>query len=94
MQAGGLRGENATKQIVRYVGKYLYFLNHSQVDESALLEPVPVQGYLEGVQSNGVGSCVILHRILAHKAAINFMRMTVSIFVLLFLLCMAFSTNR
>lgn len=30
---------------------------------------------------SGVGSCGILPRILAHKAAINFMRMTVSIYL-------------
>ena len=67
-------------QICRYVGKYLHFLNASAVEESALLDTGPVQTYLESVQAVGIGSCGILHRILAHKAAVQFMRMTVSTF--------------
>lgn len=76
-RAGGYRGDHATQQMVRYVGKYLHFLNSSAVEESTLLDPSPVQEYFGAVQASG-----ILHRILAHKAAVNFMRMMVSTFAL------------
>lgn len=79
-RAGGHRGDKASKQILRYVGKYLHFLNKETVDESALLDTTHVQAYLGAVQKCGIGSSGILHRILAHKAAIHFMRMTVSPF--------------
>ena len=42
-RAGVHRGEKAAKQIARYVGKYLYFLNPSLVEEEALLDRGPVQ---------------------------------------------------
>ena len=77
-RAGGKRGDHATTQIVRYVGKYLHFLNSSAVEETALLDPSPVLEYLGAIHASGIGSCGILHLILAHKAAVNFMRMTVS----------------
>lgn len=86
-RAGGLRGEQATKQICRYVGKYLHFLNPSKVEESTLLDPTPVQGYLSAVQVSGIGSSGALYRILAHKAAVNFMRLTVRTFAFVSRVC-------
>lgn len=76
---------------MRYVGKYLYYLNTSAVEEGKLLEPTPVQDYLSVVQERGVGSCGVLHRILANKAAVRFMRMTVSTFA--FVLKLQFYTT-
>jgi hypothetical protein len=67
--------------MTRYVGKYLYWLNPRRVEEGALLDPSHVVPYLESVQQGGIGSCGVLHRLLAHKAVIQCMRMTVSTFV-------------
>ena len=79
-RAGGFRGNKPSKQICRYVGKYLYFLNPSKVEENALLDPTPVEGYLAEVEGSGVGCSGVLHRLLSHKAAVNFMRLTVRSF--------------
>ena len=70
---GDTRGEHSAKQITRYVGKYLHSLNTHRVVEGYLLELAPVVPYLEQVQRTGIGSSGILHRILAHKAAVNYM---------------------
>lgn len=77
-RAGGNRGEKPAREITRYVGKYLYWLNNEDVKESALLEPAVVLPYLERMQRKGIGSSGILYRILSHKAAVHFMRLAVS----------------
>lgn len=77
-RAGGQRGEHSATQITRYVGKYLHSLNTDTVVEGYLLEPAPILPYLEEVQKGGIGSSGILHRILAHKAAVKYMRLGVS----------------
>ena len=77
-RAGGNRGEHSATQIMRYVGKYLYSLNSSKPVERSLLETKPVVPYLEAVQGAGIGSSGVLHRILAHKAAVQYMRLGVS----------------
>ena len=77
-RAGGQRGENSAAQITRYVGKYLHYLNAHRVVEGELLEPAHVEPYLEEVQKAGIRSSGILHRILAHKAAVQYMRLGVS----------------
>ena len=77
-RAGGNRGEHPARQITRYVGKYLYALNAVTVEENGLLQTEPVVPYLERVQAAGIRSSGILHRILAQKAAVNYMRLGVS----------------
>ena len=42
------------------------------MDADGLLKTIPVLPYLEGVEEAGVGSSDVLHRILAHKAAVHF----------------------
>ena len=42
------------------------------MDADDLLKTIPVLPYLEGVQEAGVGSSGVLHRIIAHKAAVHF----------------------
>ena len=42
------------------------------MDADDLLNTIPVLPYLEGVEEAGVGSSGVLHRILAHKAAVHF----------------------
>ena len=42
------------------------------MEADGLLNTVPVLPYLEGVEEAGVGSSGVLHRILAHKAAVHF----------------------
>ena len=42
------------------------------MDADDLLKTIPVLPYLEGVEEAGVGSSGVLHRILAHKAAVHF----------------------
>ena len=77
-RAGGSRGEHSATQISRYVGKYLYSLNAHTPVEGDLLKIPPVLPYLDTVQAAGIGSSGILHRILAHKAAVQYMRLEVS----------------
>ena len=77
-RAGGNRGEHSAKQIERYVAKYLYALDALRVEERGLLRTEPVIPYLERIQRTGIGSSGVLHRILAHKAAVNYMRLGVS----------------
>ena len=76
--AGGNRGEHSARQITRYVGKYLFHLNPDLVEEGGLLDTDSVSPYLDQTQRAGIGSSGILHRILAHQAAVNFMRLGVS----------------
>lgn len=66
------------KQITRYVGKLLYHIDPHRVVQSSLLNPAHVLPYLNGVERAGIGSSGILHRILAHKAVVYFMRLSVS----------------
>ena len=61
-------------QLARDVGKYLYFLDQSEVNEALLLDTHPVEGYLQSLSASGM----ILHRLLSQKAAIHFMKLTVS----------------
>ena len=42
------------------------------MDADDLLKTISVLPYLEGVQEAGVGSSGVLHRIIAHKAAVHF----------------------
>ena len=77
-RCGGKRGEQSVAQITRYVGKYLFHLNSHEVEEKQLLETTPVASYLDALTDVGIGSSSILHRILAHKAAVNYMRLRVS----------------
>ena len=70
---GKQRGEHAATQIARYVGKYLYSLNPNNLVEEDLLKTDPVVPYLEATHKAGIRSSGILHRILAHKAAIQYM---------------------
>ena len=44
------------------------------MDADDLLKTIPVLPYLEGVEEAGVGSSGVLHRILAHKAAVHFQK--------------------
>ena len=74
-RAGGCRGEKSASQIVRYIGKYLFFLDSATIDEGRLLETRTLLPYLETCKQVGIG---ILHRILAHKLAINYMQVEVS----------------
>ena len=76
--AGGNRGKHSASQITRYVGKYLHLLNAHTVEERALLHTSHVRPFLESVQKSGIGSSGILHRILAHKAAVQYMCLGVS----------------
>ena len=76
--AGGSRNYAPALQLTRAVGKYLHALNPEAVDESRLLEVDPIQGYLTNLTAAGIGASGVLSRILAHKAAIHFMCLTVS----------------
>ena len=62
----------------RAVGKYLYWLNPKSVDETRLLEVEPVEKYIAELISSGMGPSGVLSRILAHKAALNFLRPPIS----------------
>lgn len=79
-RAGGKRGDHAATQMTRYIGKYQFSLNPNTVMEDKLLDTAPVVPYLDAVQKAGIGSSGILHRILSHKAAIQYMRLVVSLF--------------
>ena len=68
-RAGGNRGEHSARQITRYVGKDLFHLNPELLDTDSVSPQT---------QRAGIGSSGILHRILAHKAAVNFMCLGVS----------------
>jgi hypothetical protein len=59
------------------VGKYLHHLNAQAVEEEALLRTDTVVPYLESAQKAGIGSSGILHRILSHKAVVQYMRLGV-----------------
>ena len=78
--AGGNRSRQSASQITRYVAKYLHYLNPEHVDEGGLLLTGPVLPYLEGITKLGVQSSGVLHRILAHKAAVHYMKIDVSWF--------------
>ena len=54
--------------------------NPHMVEKEALLRIPPILPYIKSVQASGISSSGILHRILAHTAAVNFMQMTVSYF--------------
>ena len=77
-RAGGNRGEHSATQIARYIGKYLYAVNPDRVVEGQLLNTHHLLPYLNAVYDSGIGSSGVLHRILAHKAAIHYMRLSVS----------------
>ena len=77
-RSGGKGGEQSATQITRYVGKYLFHLNSSAVEEKQLLQTSPMPPYLDALSCLGIGSSGILHRILSHKAAVNFMHLGVS----------------
>ena len=81
-RAGGNRGKHAARQITCYIGKYLYWFNNKAVEERALLQTAPVVPYLEKMQEGGIGYSGILHRILAHKAALYYMKLVVSYLLL------------
>ena len=70
--AGGNRNSSTATQLTRDVGKYLHFLN---ANEQLLLDTCPVEGCLQSLSASGIGPSGIL---LSHKAAVNFMRLTVS----------------
>ena len=56
-------------------------LSHiDRVVQSSLLNPTHVLPHLDMVQKAGIGSSGVLHRILAHKAAVYFMQLSVSSF--------------
>ena len=76
--AGGSRNYAPALQLTRAVGKYLHALNPEAVDSSRLLEVDSIQGYLTNLTAAGIGASGVLSRILAHKAAIHFMCLTVS----------------
>lgn len=59
-------------------GNYLFHLNSHEAEEKRLLKTTPVASYLDALTDVGIGSSGILHRILAHKAAVNYMRLRVS----------------
>ena len=71
-------GRHSAKQIERYVAKYLYALDALRVEERGILRTEAVIPYLERIQGACIGSSGVLHRILAHKAAVNYMRLGVS----------------
>ena len=77
-RAGGNRGEHSATQITSYVGKYLYSLNPLMVEEARLLETSAVMPHLNTLSKAGISSSGILHCILAHLAAVNYMRLAVS----------------
>ena len=81
-RAGGNRRPSAAQQVARYIGKYLYYLDETKVDPKALLDPAPLEPYVEHVLAMGIHSPGILQRLLAHKYAVHFMRLTVSTFSL------------
>lgn len=81
-RAGGHRSPSSAQQLARYVGKYLFYLNEDKVDEMALLDPRPLEQYLDHVESMGIRSPGILQRLLSLKYVIHFMRLTVSTFAL------------
>ena len=76
--AGGNRGERSATQIARYVSKYLYYLNSTIVDEDRLLETQPILEYLKCCRQAGIMASGVLHRILAHKLAVQYMTVEVS----------------
>ena len=76
--AGGYRSSSTATQLARDVGKYLYFLDQSEVNEALLLDTHPVEGYLQSLSASGMGPSGSLHRLLSQKAAIHFMKLTVS----------------
>ena len=67
--AGGYRSSSTATQLARDVGKYLYFLDQSKVNEALLLDTHPVEGYLQSLSASGMGPSGILHRLLSQKAA-------------------------
>ena len=71
-RSGGNRGRDTARQMTRYVGKYLHYLNPDTVEEGRLLQTTPA------LAAAGIGSSGILHRILAHKAAVHYMRLGVN----------------
>ena len=81
-RAGGNRGEHSATQITRYVGKYLHYINDETPDERDLLKTEHVQSYLKSTERVGIGCGGILHRILAHKAAVQYLRLAVSYVIL------------
>ena len=89
--AGGHRSRSTATQLVRDVAKYLTVLNPNIVEEQRLLEVKPVQGYLDGLTTEGMGPSGILHRLLSHKAAVCFMKLTVNcVLCVVLLACIAF----
>ena len=63
--AGGYRSSSTATQLARDVGKYLYFLDQSEVNEALLLDTHPVEGYLQSLSASGMGPSGILHRLLS-----------------------------
>ena len=64
--------QNAVTQLTRCVGKYLFALNPEVVQEKHLLDVDPIDSYLEDLtRGSGSGTSGVLHRILAHKAAVR-----------------------
>ena len=77
-RSGGNRGRDTARQMTRYVGKYLHYINLDTVEEGRLLQTTPVLPHLDALAAAGIGSSGILHRILAHKAAVHYMRLGVN----------------
>ena len=62
-------------QLTRSVGKFLYSVNPTKVEETSLLRIDAIDPYLS---QEGMGASGVLHHILAHKAAVHFMALAVS----------------
>ena len=77
-RSGGNRGRDTARQMTRYVGKYLHYLNPDTVEEGRLLQTTPVITHLDALAAADIGSSGILHRILAHKVAVQYMRLGVN----------------
>ena len=77
-RAGRNRGQNSATQITRYVGKYMHYINNETLDERDLLKTEYVLPYLKITERAAIGCSGILHRILAHKAAVQYLRLAVS----------------
>ena len=75
--AGGGKNTRTTRQITKAVGKYLFFLNPTMIEEQELMLIEPVQRYLDSLFPT-MGVSGISHRLLSHKAAVRFMKLSVS----------------